>query len=1062
MSPSRRGGRVPNVSLPIPPREAEPRMTSCWWAPGLALTERLPAPSRLDASREERARRRLIRWRTSSGLAAGDGLTTRLARAGLTESDLLALLAEPPEALGARTVRPRWAAVVERAVAAAPRSPHPVKAGADLSLAAFTVPLKPFVDDAVKRIHDRVTVQATTTQIDLSAVTEGFAEHLARRLVRRAARTLVLELNVARVAGQLAGDTAQDRFADFASQLATSPALAALFEEYPVLARLLGQACENAVDSLLELLGRFDADRADIVKELLGGVDPGVLTAVELDGGDLHQGGRAVAILRFAGGEKVVYKPRCQRMQTYFAELVSWLNGNVPGLDLRAPAALARDGYGWVEFVAHRPCTDITEIDRFYRRQGALLALLYAVDATDVHYENLIAAGDQPVLVDVETLFHPTLSAAMTAGSDPAATALQASVVRTTLLPTLVIGENGALDVSGLGGDKDTTFPFDGVAWDSTGTDEMRLVRRPAVFPGASNRPRLGERDADPKAYQAALLTGFRLAYDAIVANRADLTDPGGMLERYADSEIRVVVRPSQTYATLLDESTHPDLLREGLDRDGLFDVLWVDATHDELLRRLTPYEIADLWAGDVPLFTGRPRSRGVWTASGDHEPTLFERPSLVTVTSKAAAMAEVDRLDQEWLITATLAIRDQTAVHRSGDVPAEAITAAVPDSPRLLTAACGIADEIIARSLHDEHRANWVGVEAIDGQHWAVVPMGAGLADGYTGVALFLAQLGKLTGSARYTDLARKALRPIPRLLDVLTADTELGRAIGPGGFLGLGGIGYALARLSTLLDDAEISSWLSAAVEATGKTDGEQTGMMAGRAGGLAAMLAVHAETGLPAARELAGRFADRLLSGATEPVDEVLPATGFASGPAGIAYAMLRYATTVATVPGRYAAAARAILGRDGAAALGGDANYSWCTGISGALLARVDLLGAQGDSSSTIDRYVSALADRTPLRDISLCHGELGVVEALTVLAGRGHDLASTVRAHSAARVLGALDRYGPRCGTPDGVLSPGLLTGLSGIGYGLLRLGFAEQVPSVLLLEPTKSLANPHI
>jgi lantibiotic modifying enzyme len=50
------------------------------------------------------------------------------------------------------------------------------------------------------------------------------------------------------------------------------------------------------------------------------------------------------------------------------------------------------------------------------------------------------------------------------------------------------------------------------------------------------------------------------------------------------------------------------------------------------------------------------------------------------------------------------------------------------------------------------------------------------------------------------------------------------------------------------------------------------------------------------------------------------------------------------------------------------------------------------------------------------------------------------------------VLGSLDQYGARCGTPNEVPTPGLLCGLAGIGYGLLRLGFADQVPSVLLLD----------
>ena len=40
-----------------------------------------------------------------------------------------------------------------------------------------------------------------------------------------------------------------------------------------------------------------------------------------------------------------------------------------------------------------------------------------------------------------------------------------------------------------------------------------------------------------------------------------------------------------------------------------------------------------------------------------------------------------------------------------------------------------------------------------------------------------------------------------------------------------------------------------------------------------------------------------------------------------------------------------------------------------------------------------------------------------------------------------------------CGTPLGVDSPGLMTGLAGIGYGLLRLAEPARVPSVLTLEP---------
>jgi lantibiotic modifying enzyme len=54
---------------------------------------------------------------------------------------------------------------------------------------------------------------------------------------------------------------------------------------------------------------------------------------------------------------------------------------------------------------------------------------------------------------------------------------------------------------------------------------------------------------------------------------------------------------------------------------------------------------------------------------------------------------------------------------------------------------------------------------------------------------------------------------------------------------------------------------------------------------------------------------------------------------------------------------------------------------------------------------------------------------------------------------AAGVLESIERDGWRCASPLGVESPGLMTGLAGIGYGLLRLAEPARVPAVLVLAP---------
>jgi type 2 lantibiotic biosynthesis protein LanM len=1003
-----------------------------WWAPGLALHERhadtLPHRS---VTATDAARVRLEQWRA----ALGAGFAARLAEAGLDELGLLGLLGEPASGLAGRVARPEWVAVIERSVQAA-RAPGAGAAAPPRRTEwreAFAVPLRPLVADATDKLISAARLSGPDA--DLSTVAEGFADQLSRALVRIAARTFVLELSEQRDAGLLSGADGAQRFADFIERLAEPSNLMALFTKYPVLARLLGTACLYATTAHAELLARLAADRTALVEALLSGVDPGPVVGIQAGQGDPHEQGRSVAIVRFADGRRVVYRPRDMVAHEKFSALVHRLNEAAPELDLRTVAAVVRDGYGWSEFITYQPMRAADSVDLFYRRQGALLALLYAVHGSDIHCENLIACGDQPVLVDVETLFHPTLPMPG-APTDPALQALARSVHRTALLPFLVVGENGILDMSGLGGDRGTVAPGNVIDWDYPATDQMRLARRPGVYEGAQNRPQWNDLDADPLEHESALLDGFRLGYNAIMRHRKDFT---ALLESCADLPIRVVVRPTRGYAAMLDEATHPDVLRDALDRDRALDLLWTDAADDPLRWQVSRHEELDLWAGDVPLFTGRAGSRDLWTSHGRRLPDALDKTGLRSALDKVAGMSEVDRLDQEWIISASLATRRPAGGHRS-DTPMPgpvAGTAAHPE--RLLAAACAVGDQIVARSMTERHRVNWLGLELVDDRQWVVYPMGASLTTGYLGVALFLAQLSEVSGIARYAEVARSAIRAVPQLLDTLSGRTDLVAAIGCGGYDGLGGITYGLARLAGLLADSAIWSWTRTAVQLAG-TAPDAPGWAGGSAGCLAAMTAVHSELGLGSAARLATVCAERTL----QHVSDGGLTSGFASGLAGMGVALARYAATERGDARHERAAQEALRGLTGnPGALG------WCAGVAGMATARTWV-------NADLEPDVQTLANRAVLRDLSLCHGELGIAEALTVIAASGRcPSAAPARRRRAGVVLEAIDRYGPSCGTPGWVATPGLLSGLSGIGYGLLRLGFADRVPSALLLETKK-------
>lgn len=1074
---------------------APPALGRDWWAPGMTLAERvrLAGPPERPAlsSRLDRAARRFAGWRDSHELTE-ERFSALLAERGLEPATLQAMLAEDPADLAARARRsgrtaPGWATTVQAVLDAMPDVPT-AHADAPTWQDGFNAIMAPFAAYAGVRFTDALPAAEYGELVDLDAVRRQMQGQLVAQLSTLAARTLVLELNVLRVQEKLAGDTPQDRFASFVAHLSTRAALTDLLAEYVVLARLLAQACENTVAAYAELVTRLAADRADIVATVFGGSDPGRLAEVVMGGnvGDAHQGGRSVGVLRFSAGALLVYKPRPMSVHVHVNDAIRWLSGRLPTLGLRTLTVLDRGGYGWVRFVHQEPCADRGGLSRFYRRQGALLALLHALGGADFHYENLIAGGEHPILVDMEGVLHPLLPQSSGVGwvdEDPARVALRESVVRVGLLPTLLWNDNGdALDLGGMGGDDGVLLPFASPNWARPATDEMRLVREHLTFVGSKNRPTVDGTPANPALYVTELVEGFRSGYEAIVAGRQELLSAHGLLASFADDQTRVVIRPTQLYMSLMIESTHPDVMRDALDRDRILHFLWAAAGDDPVRRHVTSKEIDDLWAGDIPIFTTRPSSSDLWCSDGSSVPDALERASLAHVTDRVTRMNPRDRAEQEWIIRASLATRPSILSNVAG-VPAV-------DRERALDHARRIADQLADQAHHDDRRVNWLGMDLVDGNRWLVNPLRMELYNGIPGVALFLAQTAAVTGEERYAELARRALAPVPALVADLAELPADGPAPDCGPFSGFTGLAYALAHVGRLLDAPDLLECAGPLLDAVarGVEQDETLDVIGGAAGAAVAALAVHRATGRPAALKLALSCAERLLVTARpqpgglawdSTVKAVQPLAGFSHGAAGIGWALVRCSamTPDPLLSERFLRTGLAGFGyerglfddtiknwpdyRDLPDRVSDGTSpphmHTWCHGAPGIGLARADLLAR----NLTDDRAVAADLDlalasflATPPTEYghSLCHGELGNLELLAGAIAAGHTELAGEHARRTNIVLDQLSN-GPRCGTPAGVPSPGLMTGLAGIGYGLLRQAVPERVPSVLLLDP---------
>jgi type 2 lantibiotic biosynthesis protein LanM len=294
---------------------------------------------------------------------------------------------------------------------------------------------------------------------------------------------------------------------------------------------------------------------------------------------------------------------------------------------------LDRGAYGWAEFVANLPCASAAEVERFYFRQGGYLALFYLLGATDVHGENIIASGEHPVVIDAEALL---VGFANQAEAD-------AFSVRNTLMLPEGHEDPELRDLSGIGKGAGQLAASPMTVWTETGTDTMRLTRKQARIAGFQNRPTLAGVEVDTDAYREAVVQGFTEAYRLLAQHRDEILAPGGLLDAFAEDEIRVVPRPSSLYLAILEESFHPGVLGDAMDRERLYDRLWLELEEGRAYGpQVIEAERADLWYGDIPIFTSRPCDLDMRTSLGEPLPGFF------TVTGMDAARKRIRGLSEE------------------------------------------------------------------------------------------------------------------------------------------------------------------------------------------------------------------------------------------------------------------------------------------------------------------------------------------------------------------------------------------------------------------------------
>ncbi len=820
-----------------------------------------------------------------------------------------------------------------------------------------------------------------------------------------------------------------------------------LYNLYPGMFKILDQIFENFSDYYCKIL-------TDVINDWdrIEGDSP--LSEVLTNKGDTHNFGKTVAFLKFENGRKLIYKPRNLGIENAFQKLLEAYNEWVDkDNSLKIMKVVSREDHGIVEFIEHFKCDDAGR-SRYYYRCGELLAILYSLNASDMHYENIIASGEYPVIIDCETAISPFF-----VQHDTELDLLEKadSLKRIGLLPIYIGKGKNRTEVSGFGAAQGQKTPYKVYKLENSGRGDVNIVYDYQEFETAENQAADALTDED----KANIKQGFIHGYEVILKNKQEYKEQVDKL--FSNVELRVLLKNTAAYSTMINVLYNPDMLMDEtspkvlLCKDYMIEKDSADADIYQLENRA-------LLRGDIPYFYTRADSKDLISDSVILREYFMISP-MAQVERKIEMMSEEDKDFQSEIIQKTFEDR-----HAVFEKDYSGLKYNIQNYKREL--ADDMAGKIEEKSFcfGREGYYGWMDTlmdENEDGGN-GYSYIGNNLYNGDAGIAMSFLYLGTVNNEKKYIDIAEKIVSYENMVFDTYNDQDPylIGAFDGVGSNLYINSKMYIYTGKQIYRDYMlKIIGFIDNIVEKDTKLD-----IISGASGYLSVLCSIYEavdeedvrgtvrQAMVHAASFLRSRF-NFILGGWRIGIEkEKKVFTGFGHGDSGIITALARcdhdlkednYRGIIDRVlevhRKDYYKAGRGWYRDDRKILIG----YGWCHGTTGILLSRL-LLKSYGIDNPYLDEDIKAAEELSRIhstgKSVNLCHGDLSALEILGMI-----DEKHKKQSNAAFEWLIAYEfqkRKDGYCFRGMEVL--GLMVGMAGYIYSLTK-NCDDSIPSVLYL-----------
>lgn len=289
--------------------------------------------------------------------------------------------------------------------------------------------------------------------------------------------------------------------------------------KYPIYARQMIGVTFLYIEHIKEIIDAINDELPGLYSHFFEDGNMPRISRVSASSSDRHNGGRNVHFIEFENGKRLVYKPRSLAIDRAFNKWLGFCAQKACMEPFYQLKAFDTKRGGFCEFAKAWDVCSEEELPYFFEKMGFLLGAVYLLRGNDMHSENIIARGKEPVIIDLETLLAP----------------------KGCLLERLLTSERryAVNDMA--------IIPFMGLG---PGMQEVRFASLCYCMTGSNNLPKLKGETVSGEGYSKEIADGFKKALLVVKNNRREAEE--AIKEAFTDVEIRMVLKATSFYCRIL------------------------------------------------------------------------------------------------------------------------------------------------------------------------------------------------------------------------------------------------------------------------------------------------------------------------------------------------------------------------------------------------------------------------------------------------------------------------------------------------------------------------------